>query len=219
MFKKTSPISLFESQINLFRIWFVIVYHPREFFSCLFNKNCDHIKFDTTILLGLKAYNIDTKQQQLLSPKEFAYETSKIWLVTLTIVFYLYKELLFERIAEQNLPSLPVVFELPFANELFLAFCITAVIFLIAVFLAFYLFIFCEKGTPQRALIGFSVCTVTAWGISFIVGFSVCFLLILGASPFLENGEIGGGIGLLLFFLFAIYTFVLVYITIALIPR
>ena len=184
MFKKTSPISLFESQINLFRIWFVIVYHPREFFSCLFNENCDHIKFDTTILLGLKAYNIDTKQQQLLSPKDFVYKTSKIWLVTLTIVFYLYKKLLFETIAGQNLPSLPVVFELPFVNELFLAFCITAVIFLIAVILAFYLFICCEKGIPQRrALIRFSVCTVTAWAISFIVGFSVCFLLLLGASP------------------------------------
>ena len=206
---------MFGELISIFQTWFVIVYHPREFFLRFFDRRFFHIKFDTTIFLGLTKFNIDTKQQKLLNPLMFASEAGTISVLSLASIIYMYNEL--PLIDQQSLPSLPVLLALPFANEILIAVCITVLIILVAYFMAFYLFIFCKKGTSMKALINFSVYTVTAWTVSVFIGLSVCMLLLLTASNYYLIPGIsidGPGIPFFLISLFTMYAFVLFYISI-----
>ena len=132
--------SLFEGLLNLVRTWFVIVYHPREFFSYFFNPSCHHIKFDTTVLLGLRKYCIDSKKQSLLGVLKFVYETAVVLVFALTAIIIMLSES--STVADKFDFQNPLVFEsdyLELVKDPLLALIATIYIFLCVLFLAIYL--------------------------------------------------------------------------------
>ena len=232
---KTKPESLFSIKyrslhrplvtrlMRIFQTWLVIVYYPREFFSRFFGQNCAHIKFNARIFLGLKKYNIDTEQYKLLNPLDFARWTGGISVGTLALVISIYSSS--PSIADKlNFPDLPLVLTLYGVKELLISIYIVAWVILCGIFLAVYLYVFCKKGTSMKALIDYSVYTVTAWMVSIIVGYFVCALLLLPLiNQFPENGNVHISLddpSLILFaIIFVMYTAVLVYISLVITLR
>ena len=199
--------SLLEKQITLFRTWFLIVYHPREFFTYYFGSR--NIKLDSTIFLGVLKFNVNTEQHKILDPSWFIINTSGISVFILTIIFYLSRKL--DEVGHQIQQKLPIVTEFEIANDFIISTCIVAIILLYAVLLAIYIFVFCKKGTSLKKLVDFCAYLVTAYTLSFLVGFSVvCFLSLLMWNNFPVNQENDLNFSIL-FAIFGIYFFVFVY--------
>ena len=85
-----------EEPLNVFRTWYLIVYHPREIFSFVF-KTSGVIKLQTTILLGLLQYKVDIARHNILGPFKFSIESS-----ILSILMLSFSQFLIRKVADQD---------------------------------------------------------------------------------------------------------------------
>ena len=141
--------SIADKPFQLFRTWFLVVYHPRDFFSYFFGSST-HLTVDSTILLGMLKYDIDTKEKRILDPLRFLIESVAVVLVANAVTIHL---ILNMRIHGERLSAeLPKLTELGFVNDAVFSLCFVALIAICSVLESLYVFLVCKKATMKKMI-------------------------------------------------------------------
>ena len=179
-----------EKTMNLFRIWHLVVYHPREFFEYFFGPQSD-FRVRSTILLGVSQIEIDTKHHTILSPFRFIAVTASISIPLFAIANHILS--IEENINIKIVTEFFAFTQIQFLNEIIIAILIMIFILINSLFWAGYEYLFFKKRVLFRKLLDFTAYCQTTLFLTLSIGFTIIALLdLLGLNMPQGNGQFQG---------------------------
>ncbi len=201
--------SLLENPLILFRTWYLVVYHPRDFFLYFFDSSSE-IKLRTTILLGTVRYGVDTRQDKVFGPLWFILETSGIVISSVPIIGYIARNLRENR-ATENI-KIPEITSISILDDLILGLLFVIMIYFSALSLGTFYYIFCKKGTSYRKLVDYAAYVYSASTLATVLGIVIAmFLFSIMWNRFPNDANFHSAF-VLLFMVFGAYIFVFLYL-------
>lgn len=201
---------LLEKPINLFRTWYLIVYHPREYFEYFFGPQFN-LRVHSNILLGVSQIDINTKHHKIMSPFWFIIGTASISIPLLTIATHIAPNP--KRNGENIKNNLPDITNIQILDEFIFASLLVFLIVIYSLLSAGYIYLFCEKAVSLRRLLDFSAYCHAAMYLTLFVGLPILVLLIsLSTNMMQRNGQPLEDLDFLIIAItFAIYIYLFLY--------